>query len=375
MNPFIIDSPAPADELIDRASELRQLADLSEAGHNTRLVAPRRYGKTTLLAGLGEEAQRRGMRHVYVDFFGVLTLDDIAGRIDRAYSGALRGALASWYAALRRGWQLRGRAGLAGTGVEAQSVGRQRPEELLAELLDLPRRLHERDGLRTLVMMDEFQEILSASDSADGVIRSTIQHHRHEASYVFAGSHPGLLNGLFSDRDRPLYGQSREIRLAPLADGDLAEYIESRFEAADRTAGPVMGSLLDIVRGHPQRAMLLAHHLWERTSSAADPTQAWADALEAALLELQEAFERYWQQLSANERRVLAAVAWTGKWGQGGSLLSNDTLTRFEVSKSSARTVSERLVREGDLVRTSDGRPHLVDPLLEVWIGSDRRPR
>ena len=63
-NPFIIDAPAPPAELIDREAELEKLLDLAEGGHNSRLVAPRRYGKTTLLARLGEAGAARGLRRV-----------------------------------------------------------------------------------------------------------------------------------------------------------------------------------------------------------------------------------------------------------------------------------------------------------------------
>lgn len=373
INPFVIDSPAPADDLIDRQRELALLADLAEGGHNARLVAPRRYGKTTLLRRLSEEAERRGMRCVYVDFFGVVTLGDAAMRIDRAYDEGLKGAVKSWYAGVRRRWRLKGKVGVGGTGLEAEALPAGEAGELLVEVLRLPEKLHARDGIRTLVLMDEFQEILSASDSADAVIRSHIQHHRDEAGYVFAGSHPGMMAELFGERARPLYGQSREIRLDPLDDAELAQYIEDRF-GAGRTVAPVMDDLLDLVRGHPQRAMLVAHHLWEADSDEAT-TEAWNVAVDAALAELQETFERYWERLSLNERKVLVAAAWTGRWGQGRSLLANDTLSRFALSKSTARSISAQLAREGDLRRLDDGAYELIDPLLEVWIASDRRAR
>jgi len=375
MNPFVIDSPAPLEDLIDRDGELATLADLAEGGHNARLVAPRRYGKTTLLRRLADEAQNRGMRSVYVDCFGVLTLSDVASRIDRAYEESLKGPLASWYAGVRRRWRLKGKVGAGGTGIEVEPIAADAAEELLTDVLELPRRLHERDGIRTLVMMDEFQDLLTAGDSADAVLRARIQHHREQASYVFAGSHPGLMAELFGQRERPLYGQSREVVLEPLGDEHLADYIEARFARAGRTAGAVMDDLLDLVRGHPQRAMLLAHHLWEATGDADPGAEAWEAAVAAAFAELQEGFERFWERLSANERRTLAAVAWTGKWGQGTSLLAKDTLARFHLSKSTARTVSAQLARDGDLSRGEDGGYELVDPLFEAWVASDRGPR
>lgn len=71
--------------------------------------------------------------------------------------------------------------------------------------------------------------------------------------------------------------------------------------------------LLELVRGHPQRAMLAAHHIWETTpagETAGD--EQWTEALERALDELQETFERYWERLSSNECRVASAACWTG---------------------------------------------------------------
>jgi uncharacterized protein len=376
-NPFVIDVPAPPDHLIDRERELERMLELAEGGHNSRLVAPRRYGKTTLLERLGEESVRLGLEWVYVDFFGVLTLPDVAARIDRAYSAALEGPLAAWYAGVRRRWRVRGRAGTKGTGLELESLPNTAAEERLHELLGLPKRIFERTGKTTLVAFDEFQEILAAADSVDAVIRSEIQHHRQEAAYVFAGSHPGLLAELFGSKERPLYGQAREIRLAPLEDPALAEYIDAQFRDTGREVGDGLEDLLDLVRGHPQRAMLLAHHLWDRVPSrdSGAPEQV-EEALLSALSELQESFERYWERLSANERRVLAAVAWTGRWGEGDSLYAGATLERFRLSKGTARDVSRDLLRSGDLMATNGGGSlELVDPLLEAWIASGRRPR
>jgi uncharacterized protein len=375
-NPFVIDTPAPADHLIDREDQLRRLIGLAEGGHNARLSAPRRYGKTTLLARLARDVELLGMRSVYVDLFGVISLSDLAARVEHAYIDVLKGPLAAWFAGVRRKWRVRGRAGMPGTGVELESLPAEEAEERLDELLDLPRAIHGRTGQTTVVVLDEFQEVLTASDRADAIIRSRIQHHRQEASYVFAGSHAGLMAELFGTRERPLYGQARQIALGPLPDESLARYIEAGFAETGRSAGPPLGELLALVQGHPQRAMLMAHHLWEATAAGATAgEEQWASAVHAAFAELQETFERYWERLSANERRVLAAVAWGGRWGGGSSLYAKRTLARFNLSKGTARDVSRELARRGDLRRGAPGGPYeLVDPLLEAWVASGRRP-
>ena len=146
-------------------------------------------------------------------------------------------------------------------------------DRLLFELLELPVALHKRAGKRTLVIFDEFQDLLSAGPKVDGLLRSRIQHHRDEASYVFAGSHPGLMAELFGDRTRPLFGQARPVRLGPLPDAGLEDYIARGFSATGREVGMAVDPLLVTARGHPQRAMLLAHHLWNATAAQSTATE------------------------------------------------------------------------------------------------------
>ena len=89
---------------------------------------------------------------------------------------------------------------------------------------------------------------------------------------------------------------------------------------------------------------------------------------------VQEAFERVWEGLPTNERRTLAAVASIGPWGPGGTLYAKGTLSRFNLNKSTAQYSSRSLVRKGELEQGEDGL-RLVDPLLDAWIASGRRPR
>ena len=58
-NPFEYSSPLAPDELLDRDDEAQRLLERAEGGHNSRLVAPRRYGKTSLLLRVLDEAEDR----------------------------------------------------------------------------------------------------------------------------------------------------------------------------------------------------------------------------------------------------------------------------------------------------------------------------
>jgi hypothetical protein len=239
----------PVDELIDRDAEAAILLERASEGNNSRLVAPRRFGKTSLLRRALHDVQREGWAAVYVDFFGVLTLIDIAQRIERAYAEQLSGRLASWFSGVRRMLRPTVRAGGGPVPGAVEVAVDAQAEPPLLERLALPRRLHERHGQRTLVVFDEFQDVLAAQDRADAIIRSEIQHHGDAAGYIFSGSHLGTMSELFVDPRRAFYGQAGPLELPPLRADEVAEYIAERFERSSRVVGDALDPLLARAEG------------------------------------------------------------------------------------------------------------------------------
>jgi hypothetical protein len=353
LNPFLYDKPLAPERLVGRADELAVLVGLVGSGQNVRLSSPRRYGKTTLLRKLQAEADRIGMPSVYVDFSGVLLLDDVTARIDAAYRPLL-GPLARRSRGLWRRGRARLNVGVGPLGGELEvdpggkGVGRY---EALKTSLELPRRVRRKRDQRVLVIFDEFQDVLKVSDRLDGVIRSVIQHHLDDATYVFAGSHPGLMNELFSSGERPLYGQARAVTLGPLPDEDLGDFIVSSFDSGERDTTRVIDRFLSMVRGHPQKAMMLAHHLWHVSNRGDDLDAVDIDTAQASVLaELRPAHRHKWRTYDEVRTAALRALA-AGDYG-----IDADTAAGLESA--------------GDIVNLlDDHRPWvIVDPFFEQWI-------
>lgn len=357
----------PLDEMIDREEELARLGALIDGGDRCRLVAPRRYGKTLLLKRALADAAARGDAAVLVDLEGVLSMASIVVRIERAYARALKGRLRQAVEAFFRSWNLGLSLSGAGFAATLQANPRADAETVLLRLLETPHRLHERHGVRTVVAFDEFQDLLRV-EGADGVLRSVIQHQQRAATYVFAGSAPSMMERLFDDPSRPLLDQALPIELGPLPDGAVYEAVAGRFAKTRRDPGDALGLLVDFSRGHPQRTMLLAHHLWELTprGSVADEA-AWFDALDRALRDSRAALAARFEALPVNEQRVALALA-TGP----GSVYEEATYGPVGLKRGSIRTALDGLEGRGEVIRTPLG-PVLTDPLLEHWL-RDRGP-
>jgi hypothetical protein len=361
LNPFVFNRPVSAADLIDRDQETEQMLRLAEGGHAVRLSAPRRYGKTSLLRRLGLEAEKAGMNYVEVDFYGVLSRLDVAGRLEDGYA-KLRPAPQRVARAVIQTLRPAVSVGAAGMRLEARPQMQEQLGRQLMGLLDLPVRLYERTGQRTLVAFDEFQALLAVDPGIDGLFRSRIQRQGDAASYVFAGSHPGLMAQLFGAHERPFFGQARSLRLDPLRDSDIVEHVGKRFTGTGREVGATIEPLLDLAAGHPQRAMLLAHHLWEQTPDrGAAAADHWQAALRETFAEQDDALRATWDALEVKERAVFTALA------SGEPVFAARTLERFNLSKGGAQHARSALEHAGH-IRRLDDRWQPVDPLLARWV-------
>lgn len=359
-SPFVTSGPAPADEVVGREEILATIRDRAAHGRFVLLTAPRRYGKTTLVRRLARDAgQSRDLAVVIVDLLGIQTMDEIALRMAQAWTRLPAGPLSK---AMSRVLPFVSGISVAG-GIATLSLrsGGGRSPDTLEAVLDVPRAVAERTGTRVLVVLDEFQAVADV-ERADAVIRAQIQHQTDHVAYVFAGSEQSVLDMLFSDRARPLYGQAERLVLEPFDADSLAEYVESRFESTGRSlAAAAMTAYLTAVDGHPQRSMLLADALWNRTQvgESADAADV-AEALDDALDRCAEEFRAILPLLTDSQTRVARLVAWDEP-------LTGAAAQRLSLSQGSARSAVASLVARG-LLRPTDRRHAHVDPFLAEWL-------
>lgn len=364
VNPFVYSRPVSQEDIVDREHEVRQLLRNVVGGHYVRLYAPRKFGKTSLLRRALRDGERQeGLVPVLVDLYRVSSIADVTVRLERAYAKELKGELRRRVEAFLQRTGVGLSLGAFGISAQLQLEPRQDPLPALHALLELPLRLAASGGQRALIAFDEFQDI-GRIDGLDGLLRSHIQHHGEVASYVFAGSEPGLMRLLFESKDRPLYGSAVPMRLGRLADADLADYVAARFEATGRAAGDTLNPLLRAAQGHPQRAMLLAHRLWEKVAQGAEATlDDWDGAHAAAMRELEPEFDAQWRGLDTSEQKTLRSLL----LGDG-SPYRGAALRRLELTKDVVRRAIPRLAATAEIEEREAGGYTIVDPLFAAWV-------
>jgi hypothetical protein len=363
INPFVYSHPLAPEEIIDRDEETETLLKHAVGGHYVRLFAPRKYGKTSLLRRVLREGElREGLIPVLVDLYRVSSVADVTVRFERAYSRQLKGPLRAKVEDFLQKTGIGLSLGAYGISAKLQLSTKVDPLPALHALLDLPLRLEQGGGYRAFIALDEFQDIERIPD-LDGLIRSHIQFQGEVASYAFAGSEPGMMKQLFETKDRPLYGSAVPLRLQRLANDEIATYVDQRFRESGRSAGEALNPLLDSAKGHPQRAMLLAHRLWEEVGRGQTATlDHWWAAHSAALAELEPEFDAQWRGFDTSERKTMRSII-TGD----GSPYRADVLERLELTKDMVRRALPRLSDTAE-IESLDGGYRVVDPLLAEWI-------
>ncbi len=366
VNPFEYQRPLDPTVLIDRRAELDALQRAAADRVAVRLASPRRFGKTTLLGAHLAAMRDAGHHAALVDLDRVATVVDVLDRIAeglRQLPGVGPGTIAARLA--RIGLTV----GPAGIQVQLAPRGARAtpsPDDARAairDLLRLPADLASGGDL-VVVAFDEFQDLLTADERLDGLLRSVIQHQGDRVAYLFAGSSPSMMRTLFGDRERPFFGQARPVELPPLPLEETTREVLARMPAPEdpRTADAT-ARIVQAAGGHPQRTMLLAFHLHEllRDEEPADDlaAAAWARALR----EVDDVCAALWSTLSRPERAVCSAVA------DGLAATSTTAAEQHQISRSTLQSTTERLVADGQLLRRGERRRvELLDPLFAAWL-------
>jgi len=365
VNPFVYSRPIAPEALLDRDGETHELLKNAVGGHYVRLYAPRKYGKTSLLKrALRDGEAQEGLIPVLVDLYRVNSVADVTIRFERAYAKHLKGSIRAKVEELLQRTGLGLSLGAYGISAKIQIDPKAEPLAALHALLDLPTKLEQSGGYRAFIALDEFQDVNKIED-LDGLLRSHIQHHGEVASYVFAGSEPGLMKQLFENKERPLYGAAVPMRLGRLEDGDIAEYVADRFALTKRGVGEALAPLLETAQGHPQRVIMLAHHLWEVVPPGETATlEHWERAHAANATELEPEFDAIWRgyQSAVTQKTLRSLVAGDG------SVYRTSILRRLDLEKSAAAGALQRLLESADVEDAGARKYRVVDPLYEAWI-------
>ena len=355
--PFPNAGPLEADEVQGRDVEAGDLVRLLGGRQPVALIAPRRYGKTSLLRrAVWLLDQVEPTTTVWLDLYGLSSASDFAVRL----GAALQSSTGAFREVVDR---------IAGSlslhlGVVTAELRRPGPDgpdpigtihTLLETLVEAATR-HP-----TVIVIDEVADAVGV-DNVLEITRTHLQPAYREVGFAFAGSRPTMMSRLFGDTDQPFYSQAQRMDLGPLDLAHVVEVVHAGFRSTGRTAGMAADAVATQGAGHPQRSMELADAVWWRTEPGEEATaEIWERALERVRSRASTAMRDFFSVLPSSQRAVLRAVARTGAPFAAAEGRFHD------LSTSSITSARNALVDAGHIVAV-DRETRIVDPLLSDWI-------
>ena len=359
-SPFPHSGPLEADEVTGRDDEAAELVRLLGGRVPIALVAPRRYGKTSLLRrGAWLLDQVEATTTVWLDLYGLSSVSDFAVRLDRAL-GASTGRFREALDRIAGGLSIN--VGLV--SAELRRSARSAPDATATvhALLESLVRVSERH--RTVLVIDEVADAIGVGNVLE-LMRSHLQPVYRELGLAFAGSKPTMMARLFGDTDQPFYSQARRIELLPLSVDAVVDIVHRGFRATGREAGPVAASIASFGAGHPQRSMELADAAWWGTPPGETATaDTWDEALAGVRSRVAPGMREFFGMLPGTQQAVLRAVVRTG------APFAASEGRFHDLSRSSTTIARDALVDAGHLL-FGPGGSTLTDPLLSDWVGRE----
>ena len=362
MIPFKTGVHVTGPDFCPRNKELAWLKELVESAGRVYVVGERRIGKSSLIA----EAIRplRDVRPVFVDLMALKDLEDLTHRVGQAMLTSEKHQ--SRVLNLMRSLSSLRPAVTVDSTTGSPSItfapGTGQRLETLDELFAVIERWK-----RAVVVLDEFQDVLTLSDSRRILarLRSLIQTQQ-KGAFVFSGSIRNQMEEIFTNQESPFFNSASRLWVGPLDRAPFRSYLRRRFARGDRrVAKHHLDAILDACHDNPGHVQRFCISLWQVTSqgqeiSEADMAEAWR-----VLFGMQrDAYELTLTTLSPQQTRVLRALAHIG----GESTLSAEFIESTGITLApSVRKAMVKLV-ERRLVQKDQTTYRLCDPFLAEWL-------
>ena len=374
-NPFRFGALALDDAFADREEELAELTGDVRNGQDVVILAPRRYGKSSLVWRATQALVADRVLVAQIDLMTTPTkerfaeklatsiYDNVATVLERARERAL---------APFRGLQVQPTVTVDpddGSFSFSFGVG-HRPEAIdatLERLLELPAELGAPRRRRVALVLDEFQEVVRIDPQLPRLLRSVFQR-QPEVAHVYLGSRRHVMEGIFSDENEPFWRSAKAIDLRLIDAAPFAKFVQARFRrTGKRIERDVVEELLARTQGHPYATQELGYFLWEQTEPGATATQGELDRALAAVIRSEHAhFSLLWEGASAMQKVVLQALAEE----EPGRPFTADYRRRHHLPAATNVQRALGALVDREIVVNDRGEYRIAEPFLHEWIAA-----
>lgn len=357
------------------------VSDLEYLAQNILLLAPRRFGKTSLIANVRKKLLKTAViplsincRRItnYEDLFELFSeaiIKEYEKRIDpkaRLLSKWKRIMQEKITKAFDRLEEIGGEIAILGKFYLRFRDKELKGENLLGPLFNFIGEFAGNKGLKLVFLLDEFQELSSFNNKIFQALKVFMDENKN-IRFLFSGSSIDLLNRIFLAPISPLYLMTAKYELNALKYKDVESLLNKRFAIFGMSIDPeVIQIIFEETSGIPfyvQKLGLLCYDLLLIQKKKIVDKEVVNIALDKMLDEFDGEFEQRWlEKFSDLQRGVCKAIA---KLKKASSKQIAKTLNK---QPSDISSTLKRLLQYMELDKTSDSNYYLRDKVFERWI-------
>ena len=370
-NPFTYGDLVSDEAFTDREAELAQLTSDLRNGQNVALIAPRRYGKSSLVQAALSRLLAEGVLVVAVDLMTTPTKERFAAKLAKSIHDDVTSVLLKAKEALRTFSTLRivpsMTVDLDGSVRFSFSTSRGSADidATIERLLELPAELAAEQHRELVVFFDEFQEVIEIDPHLPALMRAIFQTQPNVA-HLYAGSKRDMMQTLFNDENEPFFRSAKTMEIGTIEPPLFAEFLKAQFDRTNRgVSDEAVERLLGVTGGHPYATQELAFALWDEVPEGFTGTVAdFQDALATVLRSENARFTLIWENATQPQKLLLQALA-----AEPGRPFSNGYRIAYGLPPVSGTQRALGPLVASELVRKApDGLYEIAEPFLREWV-------
>ncbi|ACO03139.1 MAG TPA: ATP-binding protein [Persephonella sp.] len=364
-NPFYFGGTVSNEDFCNRERELEELKRDIFSGINILLYSPRRFGKSSLLLRLKEQLENEGIKVILLDLFPVVDEKDF---INRYFDETIKTLLSRKEKVIQTlkeltnlNFSVSSTLKPDGSVTFSVSFSSKEKKTVLKEILEIPFLYATKNNANVAVIFDEFQEVENLGLEKE--IRTVIQNHGRNVSYVFSGSKKSVLTQIFSNKSRPFYKSVKKFPLKEIPLEEWIPFIQNKFEKTGKKIDEeIIKEVFCICRGFPYYIQHICYVLWE-VSKEKVKKEDLDYAINLVLEREEDSFWEEWSNLPPTQKKALKIITYTN----GKNIYSKNTLSEFEITASHLKRAIEQLQKK-DIITKERNTYQIIDPIMELWI-------
>jgi uncharacterized protein len=367
--PFIYGKLVADFSFTNREQETQLLKSQFLSSMNCILVSPRRWGKSSLIKHAAKLCQQENpnVKIVFIDlfkindeheFYEILATEIIKAGTDK--SDQILQKISTFFKNII--------PKISFSPIPESEFSLSLDWENLnknkGEILDLAQTIAEKENLKFVICIDEFQDIekFEGATALYKKLRSHWQQH-NLVSYCLYGSKEQMMQNIFTKASMPFYHFGSILFLDKIREEKWVSFIEEKFKITNKKiTKEAIDCIIELSDNIPYYVQQLCHYVWIRSLKKAEIEQV-KEAHRDLLNTYSYVFMNTIETLSALQINLLKAIV-----NQEPILSSIETLNKYKLGTSGNVVKAKKALLSKQILRTNNGTFSFLDPIFRFWF-------